>query len=242
MNGQGKVFINIMVFLWPMRPINQEAVRNIDKIIRIFLREAKKRNAPVFRFESFNDEFEALVKIILSSRTRDEKTIETTGKLFKRIKNPRGLIEINQKELEELVRGVAFYREKARKLKKLGEILVERYNGKIPREFKELVKLPGIGRKTANVFLASFHKKQAIGVDIHVHRISNRIGLVKTNKAEETEKELQGIIPKRYWNKINKAFVAYGQTICKAKPKCNECKIREMCWYYRENMNSGERI
>ncbi len=217
--------------------INKKAVKEIEKIINVFLKEGKKRNAPVFEFENFKNDFEALIKIILSSRTKDETTIKATKKLFSIINSPKQLAELDEKKIEEAIYGVAFYRNKAKLLKKLSKILIEKYNGSVPKNFRDLVELPGVGAKTANVFIGSFLKGDAIGVDVHVHRISNRLGIVRTKKEIETEKKLREIIPKKYWRLINKAFVAYGQTVCKAKPLCNECRIRYLCKY-----GSGERI
>ncbi len=221
--------------------INDKAVRDIGKIIKICLREGKKRDAPIFRFEEFRNDFEALIKIILSARTRDETTIRVTKRLFKRVRDIKQLYRISEKELEKLIYGVAFYRVKARKLKELARIIIEKYDGRIPMNREELINLPGIGRKTANVFLGAYHKQKRIGVDVHVHRISNRLGIVHTKKPIDTEKELEKVIPKNYWNKINKAFVAYGQTVCKAKPLCNECKIKEYCEYYKENKQKRDK-
>lgn len=212
------------------KTINKRAVNNIKDIIKIFLKEAKNRNAPVFMFERFGNRFQALVKILLSSRTRDEITIEATKRLFSTLKTPRQLLNLSTIKIENLIKPVAFYKTKAKNLKKIAKILINQYHSRTPLQFEELIKLPGVGRKTANVLLATYDKKQVIAVDVHVHRISNRIGLVKTKTPKQTEKELKKIIPKKYWNKINKAFVAYGQTICKPKkPRCEECKIKDIC-------------
>ncbi len=193
-------------------------------------REAKRRNAPVYTLKSeLKDSFHHLVAALLSSRTRDEVTIAATQRLFSRINKPEELARMDVSEIEELIKGVGFYKVKARKLKELAEKLVKDYNSKVPLEIDELVKLPGIGRKAANVVLAHLNIP-AIAVDTHVHRISNRLGLVRTRRPEETEKELKKLFPKELWTKVNRVFVGFGQTVCKPqKPLCSECPVHDMC-------------
>ncbi len=204
---------------------------NWEWLINVMENEAKKRNAAVFWKEE-RDPFKILVSAILSTRTRDEATIEASERLFRVVKTPEDLAKMKVEEIEELIRGVGFYREKAKKLKKLGEVLVKEFNSKVPDKLEDLLSLPGVGRKVANVVLAEAFGKEAIAVDTHVHRISNRLGLVETKTPEETEEELKKIVPKEYWRRVNKAMVGFGQTVCKPiKPKCNECKLVEICKY-----------
>lgn len=196
----------------------------LDGLLEIMEKEAKRRDAPVFALKSFlNNPFQHLIFAVLSSRTRDEVTVEAGRKLFSKSDTPEKLLKLDVEEIEEIIRGVGFYKVKARKLKELAKILVDKYNSKVPLKLEELVKLPGVGRKTANIVLSASNIP-TIAVDTHVHRISNRLGLVKTKKPEETEKELKKLFPKELWNKVNKAFVGFGQTVCKpVKPLCNEC-------------------
>ncbi len=204
---------------------------NWEWLINVMENEAKKRNAAVFWKEE-RDPFKILVSAILSTRTRDEATIEASERLFRLVKTPEDLAKMKVEKIEELIRGVGFYREKAKKLKKLGEVLVKEFNSKVPDKLEDLLSLPGVGRKVANVVLAEAFGKEAIAVDTHVHRISNRLGLVETKTPEETEEELKKIVPKEYWRRVNKAMVGFGQTVCKPiKPKCNECKLVEICKY-----------
>lgn len=204
---------------------------NWEWLINVMENEAKKRNAAVFWKEE-RDPFKILVSTILSTRTRDEATIEASERLFRVVKTPEDLAKMKVEEIEELIRGVGFYREKAKKLKKLGEVLVKEFNSKVPDKLEDLLSLPGVGRKVANVVLAEAFGKEAIAVDTHVHRISNRLGLVETKSPEETEEELKKIVPKEYWRRVNKAMVGFGQTVCKPiKPKCNECRLVEICKY-----------
>jgi len=204
---------------------------NWEWIINVMESEARKRGAPVFRKEE-KDPFKILVSAILSTRTRDEVTMEVSERLFERIKSPEDLAKLDVKEIEELIRGVGFYREKAKKLKKIGEILVKDFNSRVPSDLESLLRLPGVGRKVANIVLAEAFGKDAIAVDTHVHRISNRLGMVKTKNPDETEKELMKIVPKKFWKRINKAMVGFGQTVCKPnKPKCGECPLANICSY-----------
>lgn len=198
----------------------------LEELLEIMEREAKKRNAPVFTLKGFlNDPFQHLIFAVLSSRTRDEVTVEAGKRLFSKASTPEKLVKMDVKEIEELIEGVGFYRIKAKNLKKLVEMLVKDYDSKVPLKLEELIKLPGVGRKTANIVLSASNIP-TIAVDTHVHRISNRLGLVKTKKPEETERELKKLFPKELWNKVNTAFVGFGQTVCKpVKPLCDECPI-----------------
>ena len=198
------------------------------KILEIMLKEAEKRKAPVMEL-NFENNFQHLIFALMSSRTRDENTAKAAKKLFSVAKTAEELGKMPVNDIEEKIKSVGFYRVKARRIKEVAEILSGKYRGKIPSEFDELVKLPGIGRKTANIIL-TFMGKQAIAVDTHVHRISNRMGFVKTNKPEETELRLKQLVPGKFWVKLNRAFVGYGQTVCKPlKPLCSECKFNECC-------------
>lgn len=200
-----------------------------DRIVDIMWREAKARDAPVSKKKS-GSPFKHLVSAILSSRTRDETTIEATERLFDRIGSPEELKKLSIDEIEELIWGVGFYRVKARKLKELAETLIKEYNSQVPSDYGELMGLPGVGRKTANVVLVTAFNKSAIAVDTHVHRISNRMGFVRTEKPEETEEELKDLVPEEYWVKLNRSFVGFGQTVCKPlRPLCSECPFEQCC-------------
>jgi endonuclease-3 len=200
-----------------------------DEILDTMVEEAKKRKAPVFNL-NFKNPFQHLIFAVLSSRTRDEKTAEVAQKLYERVKHPEDLKKMSLEEIEEIIKGAGFYKVKAKRLKSIAEMIVRDYNSKIPSKFEDLVKLPGIGRKTANVILAHAFGEPAIGVDTHVHRISNRMGFVRTEKVKETEMELKKLVPKNLWVNLNKAFVGFGQTLCKPlKPLCDECPFNECC-------------
>ncbi|MEO0143394.1 MAG: endonuclease III [candidate division WOR-3 bacterium] len=183
-----------------------------------------------------NEPFKSLIMAVLSTQTKDSITSKVSKELFKIAPNFEKIIELNDEELEKILKPISFYKRKAKYIKEISKIILEKYNGKIPSEYEELIKLPGIGRKVANVFLSHVYKKDVIAVDTHVHRIANRLKWVKTKTPEQTEKKLYEVIPKHLWKDINLYLVAFGQAICSYKPKCNICPIFELCPYERKNM------
>ncbi len=179
--------------------------------------------------------FQMLVMTLLSSRTRDSTTIPIVKQLFAKYPNPKDFVKMDRKELEKRLYGIGFYKVKAQNVKKLSKMVLDKYNGKVPDTFEELISLPGVGRKTANCILAYSFKKPAIAVDVHVHRISNRLGWVNTAVPEKTEEALQKLVPRDLWIEVNRLFVGHGQTICvPINPKCNICPIRKSCEYERK--------
>lgn len=182
------------------------------------------------------DPFKILIGTILSARTRDEITTRVIKSLFSEFKNPYELSKANLKDLKKVIQRIGFYNVKAARIKEVSEILIKKYNGKVPSNLSDLIALPGVGRKTANCVLVYGFNKPAIPVDIHVHRISNRIGFVNTKKPEETEMILQKSVDRKYWIRINETFVTYGQNIClPINPKCNVCHLTKICKYYKKN-------
>ena len=180
-----------------------------------------------------------LIGTILSARTRDENTSAVVKKLFSRYKTARSLARAKVSDVEKIIKSTGFYHVKARRIIEVASIIDSRYHGKVPDNLDELLKLPGVGRKTANCVLVYAFEKPAIPVDTHVHRISNRLGLVETKTPEETEFALMIKIPKKYWLRINDIFVMYGQNICKPiSPMCGVCQIKKECNYYRANFAS----
>ncbi len=200
---------------------------DLPGVLSIMEKEAAARRAPVFEVESARTTpFSMLVFVMLSARTRDETTLKVIERLFKIADTPEKIRQLELSELERILYGVGFYRTKAQYLKKLCEDIVVRFKGLVPEKLDELISLPGIGRKSANIVLAKCFGKETIGVDTHVHRISNRLGIVKTKKPIETEQKLMERIPGKYLRMMNKLFVAYGQTICKpVSPLCSSCKL-----------------
>ncbi|MHA1489687.1 MAG: endonuclease III [Promethearchaeota archaeon] len=176
------------------------------------------------------DPFKILISTILSARTRDANTKEATETLFKKYDTSNLIAEADVEDLEKLIKKSGFYKVKAARIKEVSRIILEQYNGQVPKDFDELINLPGVGAKTANCVLVYAYKIPAIPVDTHVHRISNRIGWVTTKKPEDTESALKKLIPKNQWIRVNRLFVKFGQQICLPNnPKCNSCSIMKSC-------------
>ncbi|MFB5630854.1 MAG: endonuclease III domain-containing protein [Nitrosopumilaceae archaeon] len=178
--------------------------------------------------------FSILIGTILSARTRDENTTKVVKKLFLKYKSARALSKARIKDVEKIIKSIGFYHVKAKRIIDVASIISSKYKGKVPSSIEDLLTLPGVGRKTANCVLVYAYEKPAIPVDIHVHRISNRLGLVNTKTPEDTEQELMKKIAKKFWLEINDTFVMYGQNICKPiSPLCGVCKIKNQCKYYK---------
>jgi len=178
--------------------------------------------------------FSILIGTILSARTRDENTAKVVRRLFGRYRNAKELAAARIADVERIVRPIGFYRVKARRIVEVARIVASRHGGRVPKRIDALLDLPGVGRKTANCVLVYAFEIPAIPVDIHVHRISNRLGLVDTKTPEETEEVLTEAVPRRHWLEINDTFVMYGQNICKpVSPMCDVCQIRRHCAHYR---------
>lgn len=205
---------------------------NLSAIIRSLQREYAAHPAPIKELaaERTNTPFRTLIATLLSSRTLDQTTTAACRRLFRIVQTPADLQRMPQEQIERLIYPVGFYRTKARHLKKLPEALAQQFGGMIPDSIEQLVRLPGVGRKTAALVVAASFGKPAICVDTHVHRISNRLGLVQTRSPAATEQALQDILPRRYWKLWNPLLVAFGQRICRPiKPRCATCPIRAFC-------------
>jgi endonuclease-3 len=171
-----------------------------------------------------------LVSTIISLRTKDDVTLTASEKLLEKAANPAELSALRQDKIEKLIYPAGFYRNKAASLKKIAAILLEQHNGKVPASMDELLSLPGVGRKTANLVLNEAFDLDAICVDIHVHRISNRCGWLTSKNPEETEMILREILPKKFWKRINRLLVLYGQKLCRpVSPFCSRCVIAKFC-------------
>ncbi len=157
------------------------------------------------------DPYETLISTIMSARTNDDTTLEAAKRLFKKAPDIYSLQQLSTESVEQLIYPVGFYKTKAKHLKLCADKIIDKYNGKIPNTREELLNLPGVGRKTANLVLNRAFGKPAIAVDTHVHRITNLLGWVNTNKPEETEKELTKKIPEKYWSEMNRLFVSIGR-------------------------------
>lgn len=201
-------------------------------------RNMKSNDGTALKNESQKNErdpFRILITTILSQRTRDENTRQASQKLFSKYHDVKSLSKANAKKVESLIQQSGFYRTKARSIISVSKILVDCYNGEVPRDFNELIALPSVGRKTANCVLVYGFHVPAIPVDIHVHRISNRLGMVNTNKPEDTELKLREHIERRFWIELNEEFVKFGQRICKpVKPRCVICDLKKCCIWYKD--------
>lgn len=186
------------------------------------------------KFETFSAStqtpFQCLVGTVLSARTRDEKTAEASDALFTRYPNAERLAKAPLKRIEQLIKPVGFYRVKARHVKRLARMLLENYGGRVPDSMEELIKLPGVGRKVAGCVLVYAFHKPAIPVDIHVWRLSHRLGWVKNKNPEQTEQILMKLIPEKNWIQVNELLVLHGQKTCRpVGPKCGECVLNDVC-------------
>jgi endonuclease-3 len=176
------------------------------------------------------DPFQILIACLLSLRTKDDVTAAASARLFARARTPQQLLSVPLSSLERLIYPVAFYRVKARRIHAICRHLLGRFLGRVPDEIDDLLTLPGVGRKTANLVRTVGFRKPGICVDTHVHRISNRLGYVRTKTAQETEQVLRKKLPRRYWLRYNDLLVGFGQTICRPiSPFCSRCPIQRYC-------------
>ena len=210
-------------------------IEHLDEIFKLLKKELEKYTMPVVSHPDWEDivntPFTTLISCLLSLRTKDEVTAKASYRLFKKYNTPEQLVNVFEKELQSLIYPVGFYKTKAKRIKDISKTILENYNGKVPEEFNELLKLKGVGRKTANIVMEYGHKKQGfIPIDTHCHRIPNRLGWINTKNPEQTEEELKKILPKKYWDDFNHLFVKFGQTIClPISPFCSKCPINKYC-------------
>ena len=206
------------------------SMNNVDKIIEKLNNANLPHSDFVDLMENFKNPYLVLIGCILSLRTNDKTTYPATIRMLNLAKTPQQMAKTDVNELEKAIYPVGFYKNKAQQIIDLSKLILDKYSGKVPDTIEELVKIKGVGRKTANLTLAKGHGIPAICVDVHVHRISNRLGWVKTKMPDETEMELRKKLPKKYWLDINTLLVTFGQNICKpVNPKCSECPISNFC-------------
>lgn len=204
----------------------------IGRALTILRREARGWNAPVLTLMAAekHDPFLTLIGCILSLRTNDKTTAVAAPRLFARARTPHEMLALEPREIEELIYPVGFYRNKARGVREICRDLIDRFDGRVPDDIDQLVTLKGVGRKTANLVVTESFRKLGICVDTHVHRISNRWGLVATKTADHTETALRAILPRRYWIEYNSLVVAFGQTLCHpTSPWCSRCPLAKTC-------------
>jgi len=206
--------------------------KTLDKVLTILQKESQKWDVPIVTLvaERSNDPYQVLVSTLLSLRTKDETTTEASRRLFAKAKTPKEMLDISAEEIEKLIFPVGFYRRKAENLRTVSRLILEKHGGLVPDDLDELLALPGVGRKTANLVLTLGFGKPGICVDTHVHRISNRFGYVKTRNPDETEMVLRDKLPAKWWIPINDILVAFGQGLCAPiSPWCSKCKVVDYC-------------
>ena len=213
---------------------------NIDKLVKCLYLGLKSQIIEQSEFVQFmehvKDPYIVLISCILSLRTNDKITIGATKRMLSLAKTPQEMAIIKEEDLKCAIYPVGFYKNKASQIIELSKKLADDYDSKVPDKIEELIKFRGVGRKTANLVLTKGFNKPGICVDVHVHRICNRLGYVNTKTPDETEMELRRILPKKYWIDFNTLLVTYGQNICKpVNPKCDECIISDFCLKSKED-------
>ncbi len=204
----------------------------VGRLLRVLRKAAPAWNAPVMTLMAAEkrDPFLTLIGCILSLRTKDETTAVAAPRLFARASTPAAILALTEEEIAQLIYPVGFYRTKARVVRGIARDLLARFGGQVPDRIDDLLRLNGVGRKTANLVVTEAFGRPGICVDTHVHRISNRWGLVKTPNADKTESALREVLPRRYWLEYNGLLVAFGQTLCQpVSPWCSRCPIATRC-------------
>lgn len=209
-------------------------VPNIDKIFSLLKQQLGAYTQPIVsrkKKQIPDTPFVTLISCLLSLRTKDEVTAQASRKLLTTYNTPEKIMRVTQKQIETLIYPVGFYKTKAKRIREISQVLLEKYHGKVPDEFEELLTLKGVGRKTANIVMVYGHKKHGyIPIDTHCHRIPNRLGWIKTKSPEDTEYALKKFLPSEYWSDFNDLFVTFGQTICvPISPFCSRCAIERYC-------------
>ena len=204
----------------------------IDEVLRRIRRSRRRCAAPVLTLmaERSRDPFQILIACLLSLRTKDPVTAQASARLFRLGRTPRTLLALPRRTIERAIYPVGFYRTKAAAIQAISRQLLNDHGGRVPDAMEGLLALPGVGRKTANLVLVEGFQKPGICVDTHVHRISNRLGYVRTKTPEETEMALRGTLPHRHWPTYNSLLVSFGQTVCHpTSPWCSRCPVASLC-------------
>ncbi len=209
--------------------MNQKELHHIISILKEVYERSPRPIATYFQ-ETTHNPFKVLISTILSPRARDSQTEKISKELFNVADTPEKLSKLSLKEIETIIYSIGFYHSKAKRVQGASKLLIEKFNSNVPNSLEELLKIPGVGRKVANIILAECYNQEVIAVDIHTLRIPNRLGLIKTKTPLETEKELMKLFPKSQWKYINRYLVAFGQNVClPMSPKCSQCPINRYC-------------
>ena len=210
----------------------------MNKKDAIIIIEALKKMYPDAKCSlDFSTPFQMLVSVVLSAQCTDERVNKTTPSIFSKYSTPQDFADMDIKLLEELIHPCGFYKTKAKNLKRTAQILVEKYDGIVPNNMEDLMSLPGVGRKSANVImLEAFDLPQGIAVDTHCKRIANRLGFSSESDPAKIEQDLLKVIPKEYYKDVNHIFIWHGRNVCTSqKPKCDSCKLQQYCKFYKSN-------
>ena len=210
----------------------------MNKKDAIIIIEALKKMYPDAKCSlDFSTPFQMLVSVVLSAQCTDERVNKTTPGIFSKYSTPQDFADMDIELLEELIHPCGFYKTKAKNLKRTAQILVEKYDGIVPNNMEDLMSLPGVGRKSANVImLEAFDLPQGIAVDTHCKRIANRLGFSSQSDPAKIEQDLLKVIPKEYYKDVNHIFIWHGRNVCTSqKPKCDSCKLQQYCKFYKSN-------
>ena len=208
----------------------------VEKLVKLFSEHYPEPGTAL----NFKSPFELLIATILSAQTTDIQVNKVTEELFQQHNTPESMLELSQQELEDKINSIGLFRNKSKYILKTSKLLLDQFGGEVPETRKELLKLSGVGRKTANVVLANAFFKAAFPVDTHVFRVSKRLGLSSGQNVEQTEKELTNLIPEKYWIDFHHWLIDHGRALCKAQnPDCENCFAADLCSYYKNNNGKG---
>lgn len=232
--GQIQICLNSSYFGTEVGHVTMFAMNSptLGKVIAILKKESENWNVPIVTLvaNTGKSPYRVLISCLLSLRTKDETTAEAVKRLFARADTPQEMLKLPLKEIEKLIFPVGFFRVKAKLMHSVSEHLLEIHGGKVPDDMDKLLAIKGVGRKTANLVLTEAFEQDAMCVDVHVHRISNRFGYVKTRNPHETEMALRTQLPRKYWSEYNALLVAFGQHLCRpVSPHCSACPVRRYC-------------
>lgn len=202
-------------------------MKHVEQIIKILKQDY---TTDYFAEKHDRDPFKVLVSCIISLRTKDDVTFPAAQRLYKLATTPKTMMILSEEQIGKAIYPAGFYKTKAKRIRDISRRIYEEYDSKVPNDIDELVKFKGVGRKTANIVMVFGFREPAVPVDVHVHRLSNRVGWLKTDMPDETEQVLRKELPKKYWLDINELLVRHGQNICFARnPRCDNCKISKYC-------------
>ncbi|MCF8000365.1 MAG: endonuclease III [Halanaerobiales bacterium] len=227
-------YFNIFLVDFPEGDDNLE--KNIEEIIEYFEEKYPDPETAL----NYKTPFQLLIATIMSAQTTDVQVNKVNEELFKKYKTPSDFAKLNVEELQKEIQSIGLYKNKSKYIIETSKMILEDYNGEIPKSRKELTKLPGVGRKTANVVLANAFNQETIAVDTHVFRVANRLGLVHTSNRDQVEQDLMKVVPGDYWTKFHHWLIFHGREVCKArKPRCDECELSSYCEYYQNQIKEA---